>query len=214
MWAGTERPTPGSTFLRDFSQVPSAATPTIVLASFISNVMAMVLPFVILIVYDRVLPNATDHTLMISAVGVAVAVLIDVAVRIGRGYIVALRHGHRAFMGSVTKILFADPKDFQTTSTARRLEQLGAIDTIWKAGPAPTPASRRLSVLRPVRRRGFPDRQLPVLAGLYRDPGADPAQRPRGAAARRSSSGYGTAQTNFLLEIPWYQTIKSYSRSA
>ncbi len=132
-WAGTERSTPGSTFLRDFSQVPSAATPTIVLASFISNVMAMVLPFVILIVYDRVLPNATDHTLMILAAGVAVAVLIDVAVRIGRGYIVALRaahYGHRAFMGSVTKILFADPKDFQTTSTARRLEQLGSIDTI------------------------------------------------------------------------------------
>ena len=132
-WAGTERATPSSTFLRDFSHVPSAATPTIVLASFISNVMAMVLPFVILIVYDRVLPNATDHTLMILAAGVFVAVLIDVAVRIGRGYIVALRaarYGHRAFMGSVTKILFADPKDFQTTSTAKRLEQLGAIDTI------------------------------------------------------------------------------------
>ena len=47
-----------SSFAKDIENIPSAATPPIVLASLISNLMATGLPIAILIIYDRVLPNA------------------------------------------------------------------------------------------------------------------------------------------------------------
>lgn len=131
--AEAERSTVTSRFLRDFQKIPSAATPSIVLASFISNVTAMALPFAVLIVYDRVVPNAAEHTLMLLIGGVVAALAIDGLVRVARGKIVqdrASRYGHRAFMGMVSKTLFADPKAFQSVSSARRLEQIMAIDTL------------------------------------------------------------------------------------
>lgn len=131
--ADTPRSTVTSRFLRDFRKLPSAATPSIVLASFISNVSAMALPFAVLIIYDRVVPNAAEQTLMLLMGGVLLALAMDAMVRIARGMIVshrASRYGHRAFMGMVSKALFADPKAFQSVSAARRLEQIMAIDTL------------------------------------------------------------------------------------
>jgi ATP-binding cassette subfamily C protein LapB len=132
-YADTTRSTVTTRFLRDFRKIPSAATPSIVLASFISNVTAMALPFAVLIVYDRVVPNAAEYTLSLLIGGVVLALTIDAIVRIARGRIVtdrASRYGHRAFMGMVSKALFADPKAFQSVSAARRLEQIQAIDTL------------------------------------------------------------------------------------
>ncbi len=131
--AGASRSTVTTRFLRDFRKIPSAATPSIVLASFISNVSAMALPFAVLIVYDRVVPNAAEHTLTLLMGGVVLALAMDAMVRVSRGWIVthrASRYGHRAFMGMVSKALFADPKAFQSVSSARRLEQIQAIDTL------------------------------------------------------------------------------------
>jgi ATP-binding cassette, subfamily C, bacterial LapB len=65
--------------------------------------------------------------------GVLLALAMDAMVRVARGKIVAdraSRYGHRAFMGMVSKALFADPKAFQSVSAARRLEQIMAIDTL------------------------------------------------------------------------------------
>ena len=120
-YADTTRSTVTTRFLRDFRKIPSAATPSIVLASFISNVTAMALPFAVLIVYDRVVPNAAEHTLTLLIGGVVLALVIHAIVRIARGRIVTDRAGHRAFMGMVSKALFADPKAFQSVSADRVL---------------------------------------------------------------------------------------------
>jgi ATP-binding cassette, subfamily C, bacterial LapB len=120
-------------FMANTQRIPSPVTLSIIIASLISNMLALALPFAVLIVYDRVIPNASDHTLLLLCGGVVLAVAIDVLVRIARGYIVvfrASRYGHRAFMAGVTKIVSADPKAFQTVSTAERLDQISAIDTI------------------------------------------------------------------------------------
>lgn len=123
----------GESFAKDVYRIPTAATPSIVLASLISNLMATGLPIAILIIYDRVLPNASQYTLGLLTIGVLGAVAVDVLIRIARGAIVghrAARYGHRAFLGAMEKILAADPRSFQTESTALHLERLGAIDAI------------------------------------------------------------------------------------
>lgn len=122
-----------NSFAKDIEKIPNAATPSIVLASLISNLMATGLPIAILIIYDRVLPNASEYTLSLLTAGVLGAVAIDVMIRIARGAIVghrAARYGHRAFLGVMEKVFAADPRSFQTESTALHLERLGAIDAI------------------------------------------------------------------------------------
>lgn len=124
---------PDSGFAKDIYKIPSAATPSIVLASLISNLMATALPIAILIIYDRVLPNASEYTLSLLTAGVLGAVAVDVLVRIARGMIVghrAARYGHRAFLGAMEKVLASDPRTFQTQSTAHHMERLSAIDAI------------------------------------------------------------------------------------
>lgn len=120
-------------FAKDIERIPSAATPSIVLASLISNLMATGLPIAILIIYDRVLPNASEYTLGLLTAGVLGALAIDVIIRIARGAIVshrAARYGHRAFLGVMEKVFAADPRSFQAESTALHLERLAAIDAI------------------------------------------------------------------------------------
>lgn len=120
-------------FAKDIERIPSAATPSIVLASLISNLMATGLPIAILIIYDRVLPNASEYTLGLLTAGVLGAVAIDVVIRIARGAIVshrAARYSHRAFLGVMEKVFAADPRSFQAESTALHLERLAAIDAI------------------------------------------------------------------------------------
>lgn len=120
-------------FARDIERIPGAATPSIVLASLISNLMATGLPIAILIIYDRVLPNASEYTLTLLTAGVLGAIAIDVLIRIARGAIIghrAARYGHRAFLGVMEKVFAADPRSFQSESTAIHLERLGAIDAI------------------------------------------------------------------------------------
>lgn len=132
-YANADRSTIRGRFLRDAQRVPAPATATVLLATLISNLMAMALPVAILIIYDRVIPNATEQTLLLLLGGVLVALLVDVLIRIARGYIVterAARYGHRAVMGSAARILFADPRAMETLSTGQRLEQLAALDTI------------------------------------------------------------------------------------
>jgi len=123
----------GDNFAKDLQKIPTAATPSIVLASFISNLMATGLPIAILIIYDRVLPNASQYTLGLLTAGVLGAVFVDVLIRIARGAIVghrAARYGHRAFLGAMERVLSADPRAFQADSTALHLERLSAIDVV------------------------------------------------------------------------------------
>lgn len=118
---------------RELWRIPNPATLSIVLASFLSNLLATALPIAILITYDRVLPNASNDTLALMALGVAGAILIDVIAKVARGAIVghrAARYGHRAYLAGIGQTLAADPRVFQSTSTAAHLDRLSAIDTI------------------------------------------------------------------------------------
>lgn len=62
----------------------------VVLAAFMTNVFAFVMPFFTMNVYDRVVPNNAIDTLWALALGVVLVILMDFAVRVMRGHFVDL----------------------------------------------------------------------------------------------------------------------------
>ncbi len=61
----------------------------IILSTICLNVFALILPIVILQLYDRIIPNQAMGTLSILAVGVAVAIVMEAILRIARGYVLS-----------------------------------------------------------------------------------------------------------------------------
>lgn len=63
--------------------------PDIVVSSLTINVLGLVLPLVMIQLYDRVIPNAGYETLIVLGVGLAVAILFDAMLRMARGWILS-----------------------------------------------------------------------------------------------------------------------------
>ena len=59
----------------------------VLLAAFLINIFAIVIPFFTLNVYDRVVPNSAFETLWTLAIGVVLVVVADFGLRMVRGYV-------------------------------------------------------------------------------------------------------------------------------
>ena len=118
-----------------------SAAPELLLASLVVTLLALALPIALLQVYDRVLPNAALGTLQILALGVLIAITLEMALRILRGEIlgrigaVAEAQAHHAAMA---RILGTPASHFETRGNGYYSERLAAIGTLREAwsGPA------------------------------------------------------------------------------
>lgn len=61
--------------------------PDVIISTICLNLFAVVLPILILQMYDRIIPNQAMGTLSIMAVGVGIAVLLESILRVARSYI-------------------------------------------------------------------------------------------------------------------------------
>ncbi|MGF1544838.1 MAG: ABC transporter transmembrane domain-containing protein [Parvularculaceae bacterium] len=66
-----------------------SARPTLVVASVAINVLSVALPLYTLQVYDRAIPNQSTETLIILTIGVAVAIMVETALRLVRAAMIA-----------------------------------------------------------------------------------------------------------------------------
>ena len=104
-----------------------------VVATVVLNVLCLALPIVVLQVYDRVLPNAALHTLLLLAIGLAGVMVIEGVLRWARAYLVAwngARFHHEATCKTVDRLLACDLASFERESLGTHLNRLQAIDQV------------------------------------------------------------------------------------
>lgn len=120
---------------------PPALGPPLLLASLSINILSLALPLVILQVYDRILPNTAQATLLFLIIGLTVVLLLDAALRIARSYIggwQAARFEHMTGCAAVNRILATDVCSFEKDAPGVHLDRLNAVDTLrdYHAGQA------------------------------------------------------------------------------
>lgn len=107
--------------------------PTLILCSVLLNLLGVALPIFTLQVYDRVLPNAAQDTLLLLTV-LLFTVLIGESLM--RGIRTALtswagaRYEHGAGCAGIERLLAADYKAAGADTAGTHLERLGAIDRL------------------------------------------------------------------------------------
>lgn len=105
----------------------------VILASVVSNVFALALPLVLLQIYDRIIPNNGVHTLVALAIGLLVAIGLDVVVRNARATIldhIGLTFERHLSERTVHCLLSADLGNVERDQPGTHLERLNAIDKI------------------------------------------------------------------------------------
>jgi ABC-type bacteriocin/lantibiotic exporter with double-glycine peptidase domain len=101
---------PLSVFARAAKEFVTTPAP-VLLASFLVNLLALALPFTLLQIYDRILPNAAISTLVSLLIGLFTVVIADIALRILRDHLMTHSAIEKAFRGrvlAIAKLLHTD----------------------------------------------------------------------------------------------------------
>lgn len=103
------------------------------LGSFFINLLALVMPLVILQVYDRILPNQSRETLFFLIFGLFAVIVIDAIMKISRSYLVGLAAMQQDFQlksDAVQRILYTPKYLFNQDAASTHLDRLNALDTL------------------------------------------------------------------------------------
>lgn len=105
----------------------------LMLVSTMLNLLALVLPLTLLQVYDRILANEAVSTLSWLLLGVAVAMLLESLLKMGRSYIGAwlgARFEHNAGVSAMERLFSLNLADYERTGSGIHLERLNALNVI------------------------------------------------------------------------------------
>lgn len=104
--------------------------PELLLSTVGLNLLSMALPIAMLQVYDRIIPNEALGTALVLGGGVAVAMVLEVLLRLARGYLIGLvaaRWEHRAHVAAFDHLLKADLGVFESIGPGQHIERFNAL---------------------------------------------------------------------------------------
>jgi ATP-binding cassette subfamily C protein LapB len=114
----------------------------VLVASLTINVLGLALPLGFLQVYDRIVPNAATGTLTWLVVGIAGALVMEIALRIIRSYVIAwsaMKQGWGANVDAALRIATAPAKAVDAEPVARWLQRLQGVSTVSDFQTSQTP---------------------------------------------------------------------------
>lgn len=107
-----------------------ASLPSLLLSSFTINILSLALPVMTLQVYDRILPNPGSGTLAVLMAGVCVALLLEIALRLCRAYVLGrsgAAYEHRMSCRAMERMLGADLTRIGAHGVGEHMHRFAAI---------------------------------------------------------------------------------------
>lgn len=107
--------------------------PGLLFYSLFINILSLVFPLIMLLVYDRVIPNQATDTLFFMLLGVAIALLLEFVLRLARAAISAWSDSQFEYhtgLKTFHKLMKAPISEFEQEGTAEHLERLNALHSL------------------------------------------------------------------------------------
>ncbi|OQX47355.1 MAG: hypothetical protein B0D85_01610, partial [Candidatus Sedimenticola endophacoides] len=115
-------------------QVPGSwSRPDVLIASLGINILALMLPMVVLQVYDRIIPNQALDTFTVLMFGMLAVALLEAFLRILRSVMLAwggARFEHRESLKALRHILHADTLAFNRDPSGNYLNRMQAVEEV------------------------------------------------------------------------------------
>jgi len=119
---------------RPIFQTPKAwRRPDVLAASLLTNILALGLPFVILQVYDRIIPNQATDTFLFLLFGIVAIVIFDGLIKTFRSAILSwegAKYDHIKSMQAVEHILHTDATSFESKPYGYYLDKIHALEQV------------------------------------------------------------------------------------
>ncbi|MES9900718.1 MAG: ABC transporter transmembrane domain-containing protein [Sedimenticola sp.] len=107
--------------------------PDVLLASLGINLLAMMMPMVVLQAYDRIIPNQAMDTFVILLIGMLGVIVIEAMLRVFRSVLLAwsgARFEHRESMHAISHVLHADTLAFEKDPRGTYLGRMQSVEEI------------------------------------------------------------------------------------
>lgn len=105
----------------------------LLLASLLLNVLSLALPLTLLQIYDRILPNSAERTLVMLLLGVGGALIFETLLRLSRSYVsgwMGARFEHLAGAKALGHLLESDIVQFEKVGPGVQMERMNALKTL------------------------------------------------------------------------------------
>ena len=102
----------------------------LIIASVFINLLALAMPLTLLQVYDRIIPNSAEGTLILLISGVGTALILEACLRQGRSYVsgwMGARFEHLAGVAAVERLLNVSIVDYERQGSGVHLERFNAL---------------------------------------------------------------------------------------
>jgi len=100
------------------------------LTSVFINILSLAMPLTLLQVYDRILPNSAEGTLVLLVIGIGVALILEALLRMGRSYVggwMGARFDHLAGTAAIERFLGISILEFDKSGAGAHLERYNAL---------------------------------------------------------------------------------------
>jgi ATP-binding cassette subfamily C protein LapB len=107
--------------------------PELVVISLFMNLLTLMLPLVLLQVYDRIIPNEALSTFALLVFGIGGALVLEALLKLGRSYMtgwVGARFEHNTGVAALRRLLESPVQDFEREGSGVHLERLGALSSV------------------------------------------------------------------------------------
>ncbi len=107
--------------------------PEVIVSSLLINVLALALPFVMLQVYDRIIPNQAIDTFLVLIIGMLVIIFFDFLLKIWRSTILSwesARFDHSVSLDAMDQILHTHTQDFEGKPVGYYIDKIYALEKI------------------------------------------------------------------------------------